>query len=90
MAWISRSLPALLLAMTSFFIGAFYRVRVTMLLRCYGAPCANQVARYFRLGFGCGIRLSSSRRIGIFSSMRSEMRLHTLRHSSTMVASAVR
>src|SRR5512141_876323 len=33
-AWISRSLPALLLAMTSCFIGAFYRVRAAMLLRC--------------------------------------------------------
>ena len=51
-----------------------------------------QVARCFGFGFrfGCGIRRSNSRRSGIFSSICSEMRLHTPRQSSTMAVSAAR
>jgi hypothetical protein len=44
----------------------------------------------FGFCFGCGIRRSSSPRSGIFSSICSEMRLHTLRQRSTMAGSAVR
>ncbi len=60
-------------------------------VRC-AALTKSQFARCFSFDFclAFGIRRSNSWRSGISSPIRSEMRLHTLRHRSTIVASAVR